>query len=358
MNFTDMKVEGTNVININDAFNSLVLQLKIKPNENTTIPTNNELIIYVDKSEVTSQDRKQIVFELSDSLKYLNNSDLSSTDNDPQADEFIIEPKMVGNTVKMIAYVKRVVNGDEILTPASTEELDYQEITLFEGVNYIYTNYNNATIEMLYPKNSDAVKYFLNTAVFDYYVRNSQTAIEDTDFKDAFTATDDGFDVKANNVNINCLTSRNNKFSLDSDGNLFVNSLTTVVSTPTTTNFDAIYPVGSIYLNTTNVNPTTLFGGTWEQIKDRFLLACGSTYTNGATGGEATHKLTINEMPSHKHNTQGQWQTAGSGNRCLSYNKISGDPVRTDNPILATGGNQAHNNMPPYLAVYVWKRTA
>lgn len=171
MNFTDMKVEGTNVININDAFNSLVLQLKIKPNENTTIPTNNELIIYVDKSEVTSQDRKQIVFELSDSLKYLNNSDLSSTDNEPQADEFIIEPKMVGNTVKMIAYVKRVVNGDEILTPASTEELDYQEITLFEGVNYIYTNYNNATIEMLYPKNSDAVKYFLNTAVFDYYAR-------------------------------------------------------------------------------------------------------------------------------------------------------------------------------------------
>ena len=99
MNFTDMKVEGTNVININDAFNSLVLQLKIKPNENTTIPTNNELIIYVDKSEVTSQDRKQIVFELSDSLKYLNNSDLSSTNNEPQADEFIIESKMVGNTV-------------------------------------------------------------------------------------------------------------------------------------------------------------------------------------------------------------------------------------------------------------------
>ena len=64
---------------------------------------------------------------------------------------------------------------------------------------------------------------------------------------------------------------------------------------------DNIYPVGSIYMSVNSTNPGTLFGGTWAQIQDRFLLACGSTYANGATGGEATHTLTENEMPTHKH---------------------------------------------------------
>ena len=63
-----------------------------------------------------------------------------------------------------------------------------------------------------------------------------------------------------------------------------------------------IYPVGSIYISTVSTNPSTLFGfGTWAQIKDTFLLAAGTTYKAGATGGEATHKLTINEIPSHTH---------------------------------------------------------
>lgn len=71
-----------------------------------------------------------------------------------------------------------------------------------------------------------------------------------------------------------------------------------------------IYPVGSIYMSVNNVNPSTVFGGTWEQIKDKFLLACGDTYNNGATGGSATHTpsgtvgnhtLTAAEIPSHTH---------------------------------------------------------
>lgn len=61
------------------------------------------------------------------------------------------------------------------------------------------------------------------------------------------------------------------------------------------------YPIGSIYLSVNNTNPETIFGGKWEQIKDKFLLACGSTYSNGSTGGEATHKLTTNEIPAHSH---------------------------------------------------------
>ena len=66
-------------------------------------------------------------------------------------------------------------------------------------------------------------------------------------------------------------------------------------------NFNKIYPVGSIYMSINSTDPSELFGGEWEQIKDRFLLACGTTYSNGATGGEATHTLTTNEMPTHSH---------------------------------------------------------
>ena len=62
-----------------------------------------------------------------------------------------------------------------------------------------------------------------------------------------------------------------------------------------------VYPVGSIYLSSKNTNPGTLFGGTWVQIKDRFILTAGDYYSNGATGGAATVTLTVSNMPSHKH---------------------------------------------------------
>lgn len=116
------------------------------------------------------------------------------------------------------------------------------------------------------------------------------------------------------------------------------------------------YPIGSIYISINSTNPSTLFGGTWEQIKDRFLLACGSTYKNGTTGGEATHTLTINEMPEHNHTENyvgvGWKQDGASGTYCVSS---ALEPYRVTGN---TGGSQAHNNMPPYLAVYMWKRTA
>ena len=61
----------------------------------------------------------------------------------------------------------------------------------------------------------------------------------------------------------------------------------------------ATYPVGAIYISTISTSPASLFGGTWEQLKDRFLLGAGDTYAAGATGGEAAHALTVNEMPPH-----------------------------------------------------------
>lgn len=117
------------------------------------------------------------------------------------------------------------------------------------------------------------------------------------------------------------------------------------------------YPVGSIYMAVNNINPSNFFGGKWEQIKDRFLLACGSTYNNGATGGEAQHTLTINEMPSHKHTNYMSGGGSWARETICCGNTTDRSMTDYDNTSYA-GGNQPHNNMPPYLAVYVWKRTA
>lgn len=120
---------------------------------------------------------------------------------------------------------------------------------------------------------------------------------------------------------------------------------------------DAVYPVGSIYMSVNDTNPGTLFGGTWVQLKDRFLLGVGDTYSNGATGGEATHQLTTSEMPSHDHGVSG-WYT-------ILASSSSGQTLSLDGPgywqvkhPASQGSGTAHNNMPPYLAVYMWKRTA
>ena len=112
------------------------------------------------------------------------------------------------------------------------------------------------------------------------------------------------------------------------------------------------YPVGSIYMSISDVSPATLFGGTWERIKDVFLLSAGDTYTAGSTGGEATHTLTINEMPSHDHSVT-KLNTAERGATGYNATWANGNTVTG-----STGGDQPHNNMPPYLTVYMWKRVS
>ena len=134
-----------------------------------------------------------------------------------------------------------------------------------------------------------------------------------------------------------------------------VNSLQTQVNNY----WKTIYPVGSVYVSVnSSFNPNTSFGGTWVRIQDRFLLASGSTYTNGNTGGEATHTLTIGEMPPHKHNVN----IGVALNLQTNQGLVAGhSPSAQDNVTRDTdnvGGGQPHNNMPPYLVVMVWKRTA
>lgn len=131
------------------------------------------------------------------------------------------------------------------------------------------------------------------------------------------------------------------------------------------------YPVGSIYLSVNDTSPAELFGGTWEQLKDRFLLAAGDTYAAGRTGGEAQHTLTVDEIPAHQHEEKIGDQSEPQGVNVLKR-KIKngtnsgaeiearwqatglGDSVMTN----YSGGSKPHNNMPPYLSVYMWKRIA
>ena len=190
-----------------------------------------------------------------------------------------------------------------------------------------------------------------------------ETLNSSNNYDNYFTETTSGLDIEANNINANCLTSKNEKFNLDSEGNLTVNSLTISDSNNNSLSFEAIfnriYPVGSIYISTNDINPSTLFTGTWEKIENRFLLASGSSYQLGSTGGEATHKLTINELPSHTHNASAGQFISTSPNvtpgTVMSFD--SGQYKRYSmNSTSSTGGNKAHNNMPPYLVVSIYKR--
>lgn len=127
----------------------------------------------------------------------------------------------------------------------------------------------------------------------------------------------------------------------------------------------AAWPIGSIYMSVNSTSPANLFGGTWERISDTFLFAASSSYPAGSTGGEFTHKLTQSELPDYS------LSVANGSNVIRSKTGSSADAyVQTQSSgwgipnwesktvTVASGGSgAAHNNMPPYLSVWIWKRT-
>lgn len=132
---------------------------------------------------------------------------------------------------------------------------------------------------------------------------------------------------------------------------------------------DRIYPVGSIYISTSSTfNPQTTWGGTWKKTADgRCLIGANSTYPLGSTGGEAEHALSNNEMPSHDH-VLSDWAMSwkmngaqGEVNLGVSATSNAWNDNRgyfKSNTTKPAGGSQPHNNMQPYLAVYIWERIA
>ena len=166
---------------------------------------------------------------------------------------------------------------------------------------------------------------------------------------------------------------------------------------------DLIYPVGAIYMSVVATNPSLLFGGTWEQIQGRFLIAADDTYAAGSAGGSASHTLSEKEMPAHTHSvngltisntttrfpvhsTEGSFQVYadqtidGTNKRWVNATLVesfySGPKVADGDELTgyqtyelkhshnvggavgSSGNNAAFSTMPPYIAVYMWKRTA
>lgn len=159
--------------------------------------------------------------------------------------------------------------------------------------------------------------------------------------------------------------------------------------------FLKVYPVGSIYISANSTNPETLFGGKWTALdQGRVLIGANNTYKAGTTGGEFTHTITTDEMPSHNHsansssngdhnhslvsitgyddhnfiNGTGEFLLQNSDttigfpsavNATLKYGSTGNAGSHNHSiTVNSTGGSQPHNNMQPYLAVYMWQRTA
>ena len=174
-----------------------------------------------------------------------------------------------------------------------------------------------------------------------------------------------------------------------------------------------MFPIGSIYTSINSTSPSILFGGTWEQIQGRFLLSADSSYVAGSTGGAATVNLSSNNIPSHNHSINitttsngshthnlksitydgqtvhffnadssgGSWvgdtqfmlaakrnlgNVSGVNHVLTVNNLMTGNPINSGGSHNHTvsgvtgnyGSSAAHDNMPPYLTVYMWKRTA
>lgn len=167
-------------------------------------------------------------------------------------------------------------------------------------------------------------------------------------------------DTAKSSVGVNCFPSSNGVLQLGE--NAFLTA-------------QGAYPVGAVYISVTDTDPASLFGGTWERIaQGRFLIGAGANAANttdywgsyaagsenfpaGEMGGEVTHTLTVDEMPSHTHEVRlgwsntAAWGVTGTG---TGTNAVVDQGTTTK----AAGGGRAHNNMPPYLVCYMWRRVS
>lgn len=137
---------------------------------------------------------------------------------------------------------------------------------------------------------------------------------------------------------------------------------------------NTIFPVGSLYLSVSSTSPASLFGGTWERLGGRFLLGADDAYPAGSTGGEAAVTLEKDQLPtvegsldfralsSDANIVSGDGEvftyTANGGPTWSNSISSVGTAMPCDRITMRFGGSQPHNNLPPYLAVYIWKRTA
>ena len=374
----DYKLTGNGSITLSDSIKAPLLDLSVKLTA-TEVMSTDDLIVYVDTSSTATQNRKSYIFTLSSPLAYVSGV----------SDEFVLTPIINGTRIELVAKVIRRISEGILLDVPYVEYLDYQPIIMFEGANYITTNYTNTLLAITYPKNTDQMKYFVNTVLQGINNKNKVLSLDDIYFKDCFTQIeDDLINALFNKITIKCMNSTTGAFSIDCQGNMVVKTLTTEAGPITpggNIDIDDIYPVGSIYMNVNNTNPSSLFGGTWVALQDRFLIGAGNEYTAGTVGGSKY-------LQSHSHSIPALsgWTGAAGGHTHQigadkdAYYKSTGSCYSVHNTgpsgagylINTTGvGDHSHSlttnasttgsagkgnaeNMPPYLPVYIWKRTA
>ena len=389
MNLTEQRISGEGQIHLTDALNAALLELKISRNSYTQVMPAN-ITIYVDKQDRDnpSEERREYIFPLSKQIVYLHESDARN-----DSDQFNMELVVEDNDIKMKTYViRKITDFDEegyrhFASTPEIEEVESVPIVLFEGENYIYTNYqyDGMDIELVYPKNTEANRLILNSAMYySHKLKNDgEFSLDDIYFKDAFTKTEDKLNLEVDNANVACITSKNNKFSLDEEGNLTVNSINVNNS-----NIQAqtMYPVGSIYLSVNETNPSTYFGGSWELWgSGKCIVGVDTTQAEfnsvEKTGGSKEVTLTTSQIPSHSHGLSGTGahthtftgflQTYGIKDgtyKAVSHIRYESDGAAVppsmnssgghSHSISNTGGSAAHTNLQPYITCYMWKRTA
>lgn len=134
---------------------------------------------------------------------------------------------------------------------------------------------------------------------------------------------------------------------------------------------DSVYPVDSIYISYSHVDPSVLFGGAWARISNAFLWGADPTGTIGATGGESEHWLTLDEIPYHTHDFEYSTSNGASftsakagkdgnyaGDNYLGFSNSVTEFASYQVRVAGAGGGNPHNNMPPYIQVSIWRRIA
>lgn len=375
MNLEDQKKSGVGEIYVSDSLNAPLLQLKVM-NISTSDNIQDNFIVYVDKNSKNNptEERREYVFELQSIIQY--------------NEYFETGVEVYENKVNLVT---KIVRGDNF------ETLENYPITLFEGENYIYTNYDNVSLEIVYSKNNELNRFFLST-MMQYIFSNNHNGIislDDIYFKDAFTKTEAGLNFDINNIKLDSLISKNNKFSLDEDGNLIVKTITAtnqdisngINSVPTMMEIiDTIYPVGSIYMSMSTANPNVIFGGTWSLFGNGRCLVGVDTEQEEFNlvekeGGAKTHALTTDELPTHshtisssgahKHTYTGFIQVSASSSStytAIAHKRYTADGAATPpsmnstgshtHTVNETGSSFEHNNLQPYITCYMWKRIA
>lgn len=146
-------------------------------------------------------------------------------------------------------------------------------------------------------------------------------------------------------------------------GKLFVNNTEVKPSFDKTEILNMVYPVGSVYMSTSSANPSTFIGGTWQRYaQGRTIVGVSENETEfnyaGKTGGEKSHRLTNQEMPSHSHGFNGNKMVGNGYGDGPANVTASGAWFQFHPKTGSEGGDQPHNNLQPYITTYIWLRTA